>query len=209
MTIPEGTKDLLEGLAKVILAIGGVAATVISFIKWAMPWAERLRGTAHGMDQLQVLHDTMKSAFAHGAERVIIFYGHNSGGVPNPGSPFYATAVHWEKIDGYGKQNGKPEESIKDYASLPVDGAYIEMLNVIRQRDCYRFKPNEEKDCLLKSVYHQSGVTDALLVYIGIFRKRIYYMSFARYDGEFDQDELTSLMLKANIIKGIIAKAQR
>ena len=121
----------------------------------------------------------------------------------------YATAVHWEKKEGYGKQFGKPEESIKDYAALPVDGAYIEMLNEIRQFGSYRFKASEERDCLLKSIYHQSGVSDSLLIYLGIFKKRIYYMSFARYDGEFNQDELTSLMLKGNIIKGIIAKAQK
>ena len=210
MTIPEGTGDFLNGAAKVILAIGSVGTGFYGFVKWALPWAEKLRGTANGLDQLQILHDTMKSCYEFGAERIIIFYGHDSGGIPRPGSPFYATAVHWEKKDGYGKQHGRPEESIRDYAQFPVDGAYIEMLNTMRQLGVYRFRMDEEHEpCLLRSIYEKSGVTDSLLVYLGIFHKRVYYATFARYDDFFSMDELTSIMLKANIIRGIIAKAQK
>lgn len=210
MTIPEGTNGLLEGIAKVILAIGGVITGGVAFLKIILPWAERRSGTANGLDQLQVLHDTMRDAIKAGAERVIVFYGHNSGGIPQPGSPFYATAVHWEKRDGYGKMHGKPEESIRDYASLPVDGACIEMLNTMRQHGCYRFTTSEEDEhSMLRKIYENTGVTDALLVYLGIFRKRIYYVSFAKYSKMFSEEEITALRLKANLIQAIIAKAQK
>jgi hypothetical protein len=208
-TMEPGNKELLDGLAKVILALTGLAGGVVTLLKVVIPWAESRRGTANGLDQLQVLHDTMKSCHEHGAERVIIFYGHNSGGIPKPGSPFYATAVHWEKMNGFDKQYGRPEESIRDYAMLPVDGAYIEMLNEMRQSSHVRFTPSKTSNCLLKHIYEKNGMSEGILVFLGIYKKRIYYMSFAKYEKEFNDAEITALLLKANLIRGIISKAQK
>jgi hypothetical protein len=161
-----------------------------------------------GIRLLNTLHETMESAIEAGAaHRIIIFSAHNSGGIPRPGSPFYASAIHWAIDRQWARNQGFAEEKLSDYNHLELDHSYVAMLAGMLTSNERRFTTASEPCSLLKSIYEKTGVSDALLVYLGVHDKRMVYASFARYGGELSEDDLTVIRLKAGLLRGCLSNA--
>jgi hypothetical protein len=150
-----------------------------------------------GLEDLRKMYDSMEAALDHGAHRVMFLSAHNSGGLPKPGQPFYSSAVHWVAVREY-------RAKVENYREIELDAPYITMLNHLAQQGSYHFKMSENKDSLLHGFYEAEGVTDSILVYIGIVGVKMLYMSFARYSGEFTNNEVTALKLRANEVRNLI-----
>lgn len=121
------TEETLNSIAKIVGGAAALAAACASFGKWIAPWAARrmmVNDVHRGIRLLNTLHETMESAIEVGAaHRIIIFSAHNSGGLPRPGAPFYASAIHWAVDRQWARNAGFTDEKLRDYSHLELDHA--------------------------------------------------------------------------------------
>ena len=210
-TMPLFSDSTLDTVAKAAGAVTAVTASLVAVGKWIAPWAAKRLMTQdvhRGIRLLNTLHETMESAIEAGAaHRIIIFSAHNSGGIPRPGAPFYASAIHWAIDRQWARTQGFADERLSDYNHLELDHSYVAMLAQMLTSQERRFTTATEPCSLLKSIYEKTGVSDALLVYLGVHDKRMVYASFARYGGELSESDLTVIRLKAGLLRGCLSNA--
>lgn len=201
----------LDAVAKIVAGISAIVATVAAGVKWVAPWAAKrlmVQDVHRGIRLLNTLHETMESAIEAGAaHRIIIFSAHNSGGIPKPGSPFYASAIHWAIDRQWARNSGFTDEKLSDYHHLELDHTYVSMLAGMLTSGEHRFVTESEGPSLLRSIYQGTGVSDSLLVYLGVYDKKMVYASFARYGGELSESDLTVIRLKAGLLRGCLRDA--
>lgn len=210
------TTEQVEAAGKFITALAGLCASLFLFIKKVAPWAVRLiqrKDFVRGAELLHQLYTIMDDARAPrsecGANRVILFAAHNCGGIPSPSEPFYTSALHWSIDRGYEGMERRPSETISDYTKLQVDGDYITMLLAMRRDGVFRFETDKARECMLKDVYEKSGVTDAVLCYLGQHDMKMFYVSFARYSRKYSHNEITAIKLTANRMANILKEANK
>ena len=183
--------------------VGAVLTAILTFSKWLLPFlrdwtrARRDAKTIDGFARYQELYLALQAIEDAGIQRTIIFAGHNSGGIPKPGSPFYVSALHWMSE---APDRGGPAK----YARLPVDAGYVAMLVDVMNCGEARFAPEDMGDCQLKSLYTAEGVEDSLLLFLGTRDKRLFYMSASTFYGKMNERQLTEIRLQANIIHNIL-----
>jgi hypothetical protein len=184
----------------------------------AMDKEQRRIMTEEGMFSVHEVCNTIKYGFTdHGAERVILFSGHNCGGIPSPTKPYYVTAMQWHA------ESKKSTDVIEDYRRIRVDPAYIKMLYTITcafdadepNEDGWTFRRTDrailletEKmhPCQLKTYYEHEGVVQSMVVFLSNSDYNIYFLSIARYSGKFTEHELASIMLNANKVAQEVQK---
>lgn len=180
---------LLGGIFSVLSGAG-------AWLKWFLPWWKANAQKKSLIAGLRTLHEVylkMERLSAYGAERVVVFGGHNSGGIPRVGSPFYATALHW-RVDP------KRSPGMADYNELQVDTSYIGMLVHIMQHGSYRFDMEKDQNCLLRRYYEMEGVKDSVIFYLTCVDNTILYLSCASYDRKFTDIEISYMGLIAQSI---------
>ena len=209
--MPLFSDSTLDTIAKVAGAVTAVTAAGVGFAKWIAPWAAQrlmVQDVHKGIRLLNTLHETMESAIDAGAaHRIIIFSAHNCGGIPKPGAPFYASAIHWAIDRQWARNAGFADEKLSDYHHLELDHSYVSMLAGMLASGEYRYTTEKEATSLLRSIYVSTGVSDSLLVYLGVHNNRMIYASFARYGGELGDADLTVIRLKAGLLRGCLREA--
>ena len=187
----------LIGLATAISTLLGIAlgkGWISGFHRWVT------RGRV--LDGIESLRDTYLALAAMntlGSQRTIMFAGHNAGGVPRPGCNFFVSAIHWVPT---GKDD--PQKFL-DYRNIPVDAEYISMLLDTERNGHAVLRVAEMPSSLLKSYYLAEGVTESVVFFISVSEKKFIFVSTAKFDGEFSDDEITKIKLKCNVIKNIIS----
>lgn len=183
-------------LIAIIGAIAASAASVLAFLKWLLPWAMSRRNdpVARGLYRLAEAYRAMAAMRQAGADRVMLFGAHNSGGVPRIGSPLYASAIH-KSVDDVNLAR------VQDYRNVSVDAAYVEMLIAMYSAGRYHFRTLDHAPCLLRDFYEIEGVTDSYLYFLGIRENQFLYLSAAKYGGEFSMGELAKMKLQVDHIR--------
>ncbi len=196
-----------EQTAKFLTTVGTSLAGLAAAYKWLPAACRKIRDSVEakksaafvaGMRDLRALYNALERAQDYGATRGIIFEAHNSGGIPRINSPFYTSAVHWVSAEP------EDEHRIASFIELPVDPAYVRMLEELQRTGFYHFITATESDCLLKRIYAASSVTSAAISSLGIIGNSYLYVSFARKeDTPFTPTQLTELQLIAGVIKSV------
>ena len=127
------------------------------------------------MESLQRVYGRMIDIQTDFTSRVLIFSGHDSGGLPRVGSPFWVTVLHWV---AHPHNNAK---KLSCYENVSVDLPYISMLVSSLKEGMVFLTTSEMPECLLKTHYQAEGVSQSLIIYLGIRDKSMFYMSVARY----------------------------
>ena len=184
-------------------AVGAVLSAIFAFFKWLLPFLkewERTRRdirTVQGFALYQKLYLALEGIRDAGVQRVIVFSGHNGGGIPRPGSPFFVSALHWSI-------EARDRTTPNKYQNLPIDTGYISMLVDVMDRGELRFHPDDMPCCQLKDIYLSEGVEDSFVIYLGTKDKQLYYLSAATFHGAMTASQLTEIRLQANVIRNIL-----
>jgi len=173
------TFDILKIAGGVVVAICGLLTWFFKSGAWKeIKLRKRSMDFVKGMESLQRIYQSMQRIQDDFASRVIIFSGHDAGGLPRVGSGFWVSALHWVE---------HPRNEITnfaDYANISVDLQYINMLLDSQREGTVFLNVAEMPQSLLKSYYTAEGVSESLIVFLGIREKSMFYMSIARYVGE-------------------------
>lgn len=187
----------IEKIEKLGTWIAGILGSLGILCKWLLPLIasrKHQKTVIGGLRTLHAIYTQMERAESHGATRCVIFGGHDSGGLPRPGSPYFVSALHWHVPASHFAR-------IADYRELPVDAAYIGMLLDIERNGYVRFDLSQAApDSLLKRIYRAEGVKDALIFFLAITDATFFFMTFASYERQFTDEEITELSMKAQAI---------
>ena len=178
-------------------AIGVIATGAFAFIKWYLPWRRERSlnaNTISGLQSISRVYETMKEIEESAVERVILFAGHNGGGIPSASKPFYVTALHWVA-------DAESSKIIEDYVNIRVDAEYVTMLLTIRERGFLMLETKSMPDCKLKHYFQLEGVTASMVVFLTVKDKRFYYFSAStKSDHGIDENMRSRILLKAEKI---------
>lgn len=209
--------NLTEALG---VGIPSVLATILAFVKWYLPWKRKTKVMNSSLQELRsiqkiysIMHEQISET---AAERVVIFHGHDSGDIPQAGSPYYISSIYWkvrhdpcyhDRCVDVSELDSKTHQDISDYKEVPVDGHYIDMLLEIQENGSARIKTDDlpEEDCMIRSFYEMEGVSDSMIIYLGYRKNNLIFMSVATFRDEgFSDDDIVRLKLKSSQIKKIL-----
>lgn len=186
------TLGVLAGIAAAIKGITIAAPGIFDSIR-AILQSMRRRYAARNIKALHRIYVSMERAEDAGSASTIIFGGHNCGGKPRQGSPFYASALHWHVPDAN-------VERVSSYQNVSVDPPHVNMLLEIQRTGSLRFDVGTMDRGLLRRYYEADGVCDALIVFLAYCDNTLFYMSFCRFEGKFTDNQVTDLNLIAHAI---------
>lgn len=188
-------------LGAIATAIGTIATGAFAFVKWYLPWRREKKQnvkTISGMQSIHNLYGAMQEMVDPAIDRIILFAGHNGGGIPSASKPFYVTALHWIADAASGKV-------IEDYAGIRVDAEYVSMLLSIREKGHVFYVTDEMPDCKLRQYYHLEGVSQSIIVFLTVKNKRFYYLSAASHQtAGLTLKQVSRVLLKAEKIRNLL-----
>jgi len=189
--------EVIKWVGGAILGLIGLATVFFKSGAWKeIRLRKRSVDFVKGMESLQRIYLAMARIQSDFASRVIIFSGHNSGGLPRAGSGFWVSALHWVEHPRNAVTN------FANYENISVDLQYINMLISAQREGTVFLKVSEMPPSLLKSYYEAEGVAESLIVFLGIREKSMFYMSIARYTDEppFSTFDLSRIKLSCQPI---------
>lgn len=156
---------------------------------------------AEGLRVLENQSDDPRS----GIDRAIMFEGHDGGGEPRIGEPYYIDVVHPEVLASDGDDIRLTQDELKKkYSNLQVDSAYIQMLiDIIHKKDIV-FDVDTMEDCLLKKIYEQEKVKQSIVSIVAVQGNSIIYMSQASYSGFLTDGQILQAKIAANQMRQLI-----
>ncbi len=204
-------------IASIVGAVATLVSILFAYLKWYLPWrhkakekGRRKRETAaqetvmQGMARLNDAYSAMYGIVsATKASRVILFAGHNSGGIPNAGNPFYLSAVHWFFVADH-------RAKFVGYKNLAVDGHLVKALIDLRTDLLQSYVVAQMEACQLKDYLRLEGVEHCVLCYVGVFDRQFLFLSIANYDASqpFTQEDLTTFRLQSHNVAEAIRQAR-
>lgn len=170
------------------------------FVKSLVEKRKEKIGMINGLETLHEVYDVMQEMIKLGAERVVLFAGHNQGGIPRPTCGFWVTALH-----GTIKNNNPQKIDYTDFKNIKVDLHYIEMLLDIQNRGHILIKTKDMPSCSLKDIYESENISEAIIMFLGIKEKKFIYVSAAKFQkNHFSREEITKIVLKGERLKNLI-----
>lgn len=210
------TADITKGMTKVephhITPVIAIILAVINakhlwrFFTVTMqtlsPTRRRKRNYVNQMHHLNRIQEKM-AAIRHldTVDRVVMFAGHNGGGLPRASSRYYTTALHWEVEEDFTKNVG-------EYKDIPVDYPYVKMLLQAEDENKSHFTTDSEEDCLLKRYYLVDGVVESVTYYLDIEDNNFIYLTVSTKSGFTDEDKM-SIDLLCYATKTIVRESNK
>jgi len=178
-------------IVAIIAALGGVTGQRI-FDWWKSKKEQKRKDSAvHGLTDISEIYTAMsRVVMVTSADRFVIFKGSNGGGVPRPGQPFYAGAVHESH------KNENHERLVEKYRRIEVDAPYIQMLLEVIATGKKSLEPTTMDAGLLRSIYRAEGVRYSEAYFLSKTEKEVYYCTVAttreneRFESDSDRVEI-------------------
>lgn len=197
-------EPIMAGLVGLVVAV--IAATHKGLTNAIQKWFERRDqekwSVIQGLKQLRAMHDSFQEIIGiEKANRVLIFAGSNSGGVPRIDSPFYCEAIHGTYDPSICEIDPLERYGIK----RKVDRFYVEMLLQLEKDGSVILEREKMPDCKLKNYYTDEEVRHSALWFIGIIDCKFLYVSVATCEETpFSKSELMRMELAVERLRSAI-----
>lgn len=175
--LPTDSVDWEKGataIAGILTAVGSMCG----FTKWYLDWKakQKKKSISAGITALHNVYQIIEGIRDIGVDRIILFSGHNCGGIPKPTVPFWVSALHWSVVEG-------DEKYMSNYQRLHVDAQYIKMLMDIENNGKMHFSKDTMQDGLLKRCYELEGVEESVVYFISFQDNMMFFMTISRVSG--------------------------
>lgn len=173
--------------------VGAVIAWVAAWIKAKIDDRRMQQGEAAVIDAAEVYTILANHARAINADRVLVLYTSNGGGIPTAGKPLYATILY-EVVAGHGIA-----PIMERFQGVLADAGYVHMVASVAEYGRWRGDPEQMEPGFLRTLYEEEGVRQALIVRIGTTAKRFYYLS-ARWTSSAPPSEETLDLYSRSVV---------
>ena len=176
------------------------AACILAFrpvLKWFSEVYVRMREMAasdsviNNLTSLQRINDQLEHIESDNKKvhRVLVFRGHNCGGVPTLENPYHVSLI--------GKATSLDYDlSVEDYMNIDVDQSYINMLLDVHKNKVIEYNTvSDSKYKQLRQYYVAEGIKHSMIHFIKITKSNDFvYMSISTQDDEGFTDECKAKM---------------
>jgi hypothetical protein len=203
--------------AKVAIGLIGLVVPSISFIKWwsnkrseakAQKHEDEITALGLEMQRQQIagmramaycyeLMDDMVDKEDGCCDRVVVFNGHNGGMLPDPGRPYYVSAIH--SSFGEGRSHDKRPEAL--YRKILVDTYYVNMLLECYEKKWVLLDTLKMPDSLLRDFYLSEGVTQSLVFFLKTSGHSFVFGSTSTVGRSFSESELRDNYRMMNLMR--------
>jgi hypothetical protein len=194
-------KSVNDELSTGLTAIAGaIISAVAVFIK---NWTQKKIGAEHAVVDAAVAYQHLNEfGCAVNADRCLILYTSNGGGIPTAGKALYTTILY-EMVFNH---NLHPMRQM--FQDVALDYAYVEMLQEVVRNGVWYGGPQDLKDGFLKSLYNEEGVTRSMVFKVAATKHRFYYVSARWTDTKPPTKELLDLWMVVLIanLKPVLTK---
>lgn len=170
------TAAIAATLAAIVAALGPL---VVAWLRrWADPAARLRQKYIDGLTAIAELYRGLADlAAVEGVARVIVFAGHNCGGLPSIGSPYWVRGMFGVA------EKGRRDPSEEYNFDLTIDRHYVELLKqLVEVGEVHVETAKLEPTSKLRGYYDREGVTFASMYFLGLDTSRLIYLSVAKYD---------------------------
>ena len=190
-------------MAAVGVGVAGVVAVFFTRLKTlvevvadrGIAWVQKRGGGIEWTEALSFLADFNaildQTEKIEAVGRVLVFVGHNCGGLPQPGSPYTVrTQTGWNVRD-----DGTRETHTGFAFDLQVDQPYCDMLTEVHSRGRVVLTVADMPASMLRGIYESEGVTQSVIYALRVDTKknRFGYVSIAARTRPFTPGELSKL----------------
>lgn len=179
----------------------GLTALVGAVIAWGAAWlkgkieARRVQqGEAAVIDAAEVYTILAEHARAINADRVLLLYTSNGGGIPTAGKPLYTTIL-------YEIANNHNAPIMERFQGVLADAGYVHMVASVAEYGQWRSDPEQMEPGFLRTLYEEEGVQQALIVRIGTTAKRFYFLSAKWISSAPPSDEALDLYSRSVVAR--------
>jgi len=160
-------------------------------------------------ESLQILEHTTQESDVTGVDRAVLFRGHNCGGVPAIGKPYYGDVVFSSVSDAYSNKIQLNSDEIRDkYTNILVDSGYVAMLAEAMTSESHDLIVDVASmpKGLLRSIYEMEGVKHSIISFLATRNGGdIIYMSQSSHSDEpFTTSQIINARLSANKMRQLL-----
>lgn len=200
MTEDNQTNIIVSIITGLFVVFASIKTTLFSGILKGIKNIKSKKDTGKFLKSLKKMYEIYEAVdaigYGTGAERVILFSGHNCGGVPEVFKPYNVSGLY---------SVGVPKDIFDNYKELDVDTFYVETLLKATAKCCHHIDINEMPECQLKTYYMLEGIVESYIFYIDVVQNNLIYMSVAtKHRGSISKNDLTFIGLQTNKIKNLL-----
>lgn len=107
-------------------------------------------------------------------DRIVIFEGHDTDAVPQPGKPYFTKSLHADHRD-----KAKAVELQARTQDVKVDGEYISVILSVMSTGKATIDTHKLPPSLLKRIYEEDNVKYSEIYYLSNTASRVYYISIS------------------------------
>lgn len=191
------------GAAAVLAVFFGEAKAIVADLMARL--RRRLRPHQEYARQIAMVGRFMTAVEASRAvaaiDRVMVMRGHNCGGPPQPGKPYYVRALYgWARPP-------HPDPLARYDFELGIDLPYATVLTDMLRDGISVQTTAKMPPSRLRSFYSHEGVVQSRIYLLALLDNELVYVSFANYSREFTEPECSEIdlcaeQLRAALIEG-------
>lgn len=213
-TEPTDWKTIAASVAGV--AGVGLAGVTAAYFKGLRSWVER-RWAKKTSRRTYGEHMANLSAFSEELEslrkidrvsQVIVFRGHNCGGLPTPGRPYTVHAIQgWQRTDPAKPALSDPGRRYR--RGLQVDAHFTRMLeDVIREGVSIQVTEKIAPDAKLKGYFELDGIAVAVIYYLGLHDDELLFLSVSSSTEDFAVREKLEINDRVSVMKQLVGTCE-
>jgi len=156
----------------ILIGSGGAVPVLIKIIDCIKSYRSILhkKEVLKGLESLQLINDRVESIVTLGVDRVVLFHGHNGGGIPSPGNGYYTSAVIWNI--------NSTVVDLNHYKNIPVDAHCISLLIRLSTEKVITTITSELPTSQLKEYLECERVIKSVFTFITIKDSKYYYLVY-------------------------------
>lgn len=194
-------ETLKPHITEILIAAAGVTAVGL---RWLKSYLEKqgLERSKQGFINTSMVYDILSRYLSHfGANRILILYSENGGGIPVPGKHLHASVLY-EVIDS----QATPVK--QDFQKRLIDEDYARILTTLIQEGKWTWEKGQPLKGLISDVYQHQGVEVAKVYPIRMNTNKFYYLSITwRNRIPIDTSEVNyHVGVMVDLIKKLITK---
>jgi hypothetical protein len=161
--------ELFSYIATIFSSLG--VAKLIQSWKKRIPRRHLLK-INEGLEDIKTIFKNLKKVTLETEiDGIIILKGHNSGGIPKPGSPYYITSIYADHKD--------PEKCIElqdKYVNFKIDNHYTGLLINLINNKLVKLELEELEECIFKKIMISDEFNYSELHFLTNNKSEIYYV---------------------------------
>ena len=188
-------------VAGAIVVVGGIALALKNFIAEVgnrAVAALKKRSVADGIRRLRLFHEAVdRVQRLPFVDRVLVFRGRDSGGLPDPKRPFYIECLT-------GRTNEGVEQADRYTFELKIDTPFCRVLEEMVEKGAVGLTVADLPDGQLKGLYTHDGVVQSVKYFLTVDRNELLYLAVANFSRPFTPDERVELDLAVERVRAVI-----